>query len=612
MRSLLILDDNPQAAKLFKRFAAKAGLQALAFTEPRDFFAELSARDTSPDVLLDLNMPDIGGIDVVEKLQKANFSGRVFLTSGADAPVLEAAGRLLSGSGAKIAGLLPKPFSFADFERLVTSQPSADPDKEKSSPPDTLICSREEFAQIQATLQLYFQPKIWAKSRKLAGFEALARFWNADGEMLSTDDCIAQLQSHGRLDSLTETVIEKSMEWASEVLADDLHLAINIEPEFFEQPEGLEKIERLRKEKGLKASQFIFEVTERAGLPDDENVLKSFTKLRVAGYGIAIDDFGIGFSSLKQLSDFPFSELKIDGNFVARMEQEERAAEIVRAMVRLAKRTGILCTAERVETESAAQILEEAGCDQLQGFWTGRPAPADEAAKLVSDAARADGKKVESPLSASPDQSDGDTKSRPLVAIVDDESGVRQTLVRGLERQGFACRPYRSGVDFLESLEFELPDCVILDMRMPEMNGMAVLESIPDEAQAVPIIVLTSHGEISLAVDAMKNGAVDFIEKPVSIKEFARKINEHIAHSIELRRQVDEVERNKSLIALLTSRESEIAAQIVDGNSNKEIARTLDISPRTVEVHRANIFKKLGVRNAVEFTLIFEKANPSK
>lgn len=215
-------------------------------------------------------------------------------------------------------------------------------------------------------------------------------------------------------------------------------------------------------------------------------------------------------------------------------------------------------------------------------------------------------------MTASPDQSDGDTKSRPLVAIVDDESGVRQTLVRGLERQGFACRPYRSGVDFLENLEFELPDCVILDMRMPEMNGMAVLESIPDEAQAVPIIVLTSHGEISLAVDAMKNGAVDFIEKPVSIKEFARKINEHIAHSIELRRQVDEVERNKSLIALLTSRESEIAAQIVDGNSNKEIARTLDISPRTVEVHRANIFKKLGVRNAVEFTLIFEKANPSK
>ena len=339
---------------------------------------------------------------------------------------------------------------------------------------------------------------------------------------------------------------------------------------------------------------------------------KSFTKLRVAGYGIAIDDFGIGFSSLKQLSDFPFSELKIDGNFVARMEQEERAAEIVRAMVRLAKRTGILCTAERVETESAAQILEEAGCDQLQGFWTGRPAPADEAARLVSDAARTDRKKVESLLSASPDQSDDDTKSRPLVAIVDDESGVRQTLVRGLERQGFACRPYRSGVDFLESLEFELPDCVILDMRMPEMNGMAVLESVPDEAQAVPIIILTSHGEISLAVEAMKNGAVDFIEKPVSIKEFARKINEHIAHSIELRRQVDEVERNKSLIALLTSRESEIAAQIVDGNSNKEIARTLDISPRTVEVHRANIFKKLGVRNAVEFTLIFEKANLSK
>ena len=121
--------------------------------------------------------------------------------------------------------------------------------------------------------------------------------------------------------------------------------------------------------------------------------------------------------------------------------------------------------------------------------------------------------------------------------------------------------------------------------------------------------MLTSHGEISLAVDAMNAGAVDFVEKPVSIKRFARKIGEHIAHSVELRRTIDEVEHIKAQIASLTSRERDIAAQIADGHSNKEIARILDISPRTVETHRASIFKKLGVRNAVEFALLFEKAS---
>lgn len=209
------------------------------------------------------------------------------------------------------------------------------------------------------------------------------------------------------------------------------------------------------------------------------------------------------------------------------------------------------------------------------------------------------------------DQTSQTHEASPRVAIIDDESGVRQTLVRGLERHGFVCRPFRSGPDFLDSLEFELPDCVVLDMRMPDMDGLTVLSKLPPETQAIPVIMLTSHGDVGLAVQAMKSGAVDFVEKPVSIKEFAGKMREHIAHSAQLRDQVQVIEQAKALVALLTTRENEIASKIVDGSSNKEIARDLDISPRTVEVHRANIFKKLDVRNAVEFALIFEKAQLS-
>lgn len=210
--------------------------------------------------------------------------------------------------------------------------------------------------------------------------------------------------------------------------------------------------------------------------------------------------------------------------------------------------------------------------------------------------------------SAQPSASD-QAKSR--VAIVDDESNVRQALVRGLERHGFLCRPFRSGADFLDSLEFELPDCIVLDTRMPEMDGLAVLDKLPTATLAIPVIMLTSQGEIGLAAKAMRGGAADFVEKPVSIKQFAKKIGEHVAHSAELRRHLTEIEQSKSLMARLTLRESEIAALVVDGSSNKEIARDLGISPRTVEVHRANIFKKLDVRNAVEFALIFEKAQLS-
>ena len=202
-------------------------------------------------------------------------------------------------------------------------------------------------------------------------------------------------------------------------------------------------------------------------------------------------------------------------------------------------------------------------------------------------------------------------KNLPMVAIVDDESGVRQTLVRGLERYGFVCRPYRSGTDFLDSLSFELPDCVVLDLRMAEMDGMTVLDRMPTAAAAVPIVVLTSHGDIGLAVKALKNGAVDFVEKPVSIKQFAGKLQQYIAESTVLRRQAEEVAESQSMLDRLTAREHEIATLVVGGSSNKEIARDLEISPRTVEVHRSNIFKKLDVRNAVELALIYEKAHIS-
>lgn len=194
---------------------------------------------------------------------------------------------------------------------------------------------------------------------------------------------------------------------------------------------------------------------------------------------------------------------------------------------------------------------------------------------------------------------------------MDDESGVRQTLVRGLERYGFVCRPYRSGPDFLDSLGFEVPDCVVLDMRMAEMDGMTVLERMPSEAAGVPVVVLTSHGEIGLAVKALKSGAVDFVEKPVSIKQFASKLKDYIAESAVLRRQAEEVAESQSMLERLTAREQEIAGLVVGGSSNKEIARDLEISPRTVEVHRSNIFKKLDVRNAVELALIYEKAQLS-
>lgn len=195
-----------------------------------------------------------------------------------------------------------------------------------------------------------------------------------------------------------------------------------------------------------------------------------------------------------------------------------------------------------------------------------------------------------------------------LVAIADGDSATRTSLLRGLEKEGFACRPYPTGGDLLEGLEFEQPDCILLDIRIPETGGLAVLKSMPSKALAIPVIVLIAEGEFALAAEAMRAGAVDFQERPVSFRRLGKVVGNLIERSAGLRRQAEEIGRSQSLVAQLTPRENEISSLVVAGSSNKEIGLKLGISPRTVEVHRAHIFKKLNVRNAIEFALVFEKA----
>lgn len=609
MRPLMILDDDAEVVALFERFAKKAGIAATGFTQTSDFMEELARAEVRPDVLLDLNMPEIDGIGVIEKLQGRGFDGRVYLTSGAGLPVLEAARKVLKRPGLEICGLLQKPFTFDDFRTLLSSdEPHEVEDKNVPLASPSPQVSDADFADIETDFSLHYQPKVWAEPRKLAGFEALARFRTKDGHVLPTEDCIAKIRDAHRMEPFTERVIEQSFTWAGKNLGADHHIALNVEPQFFSRPDIFAHIEDLRRAHSLSASQIVFEVTEHVGMPSGNAVLRTFTQLRVAGYGIAIDDFGIGFSSLKQLSDFPFSEIKIDGTFVERMESETGAAEIVRAVVRLAKASNIICTAERVETETAAVTLTEVGCDFLQGYWIGRPVPENEAAAIVAAALQkelADDSDSAGPMKVL--GRDG-VFAAPTVAIVDDESGVRQTLVRGLERHGFDCRPYRGGADFLESLEYHLPDCVVLDMRMPEMDGASVLSSLPPEAKGIPVIVLSSHGEIGIAVSVMAQGAADFLEKPISIKTLAGKIERHIAASLQRREAALTLTRNRERLSQLTPRERKVGAAIAAGLSNKEIAQDLGISYRTVENHRANILKKLDARNAVDIALIYEKS----
>lgn len=187
-----------------------------------------------------------------------------------------------------------------------------------------------------------------------------------------------------------------------------------------------------------------------------------------------------------------------------------------------------------------------------------------------------------------------------LIHLVDDDESVRRSVGFMLKTSGFEVRSYASGTDLLKESKLLSSGCILLDIRMPGMDGLEVQQALRDAGVALPVVIMTGHGDVPLSVKAMKAGAIDFIEKPFEKAVLLSALEQGFAA---LRRSEDRRERaNDASVRLqvLTAREREVLDGLADGLPNKTIAYDLGISPRTVEIHRANLMTKLGVRSLSE------------
>jgi two-component system, LuxR family, response regulator FixJ len=187
-----------------------------------------------------------------------------------------------------------------------------------------------------------------------------------------------------------------------------------------------------------------------------------------------------------------------------------------------------------------------------------------------------------------------------LVHLVDDDEAVRRSVGFMLKTSGFQVRAYDSGIELLKAAASLESGCILLDIRMPGMDGLEVYAALRDKGVILPVIIMTGHGDVSLAVQAMKAGAVDFIEKPFEKAVLLSAIDngfEALKKSAANRNRGDEAAIR---LQALTPREREVLDGLAKGLPNKTIAYDLSISPRTVEIHRANLMTKLGVRSLSE------------
>ena len=185
----------------------------------------------------------------------------------------------------------------------------------------------------------------------------------------------------------------------------------------------------------------------------------------------------------------------------------------------------------------------------------------------------------------------------PLVHVVDDEESVRKSLSFLLKTSHYRAQCWASGSAFLKDVDRSEPACVLLDIRMPDMDGIELQEKMNGHGIGLPVIMLTGHGDVSLAVRAMKAGAVDFLEKPFDRQKLLNAIGRAFAQLADAEARRDQMDAAQVQIAALTPREREVLEGLAYGFPNKTIAFDLGISSRTVEVHRANLMAKLEVTN---------------
>ncbi|AJA11353.1 LuxR family two component transcriptional regulator [Sphingopyxis fribergensis] len=186
---------------------------------------------------------------------------------------------------------------------------------------------------------------------------------------------------------------------------------------------------------------------------------------------------------------------------------------------------------------------------------------------------------------------------RKLVHIVDDEEAIRRSASFMLKTSGYAVETWANGIAFLKEIRHVSEGCILLDVRMPEMDGLEVQQALLERGVTMPVIVLTGHADVSIAVRAMKAGAVDFLEKPFEKAVLIGSIETAFARMAAAGRAAARAAEAEVVLAILTPREREVLEGLAQGLPNKTIAYDLGISPRTVEVHRANLMAKLDVRS---------------
>ena len=378
---VMVVEDHGFQRRIALRLLGELGIErALEGADGLDALDVLRRQAVPPDVVLvDLDMPGMDGIECIGQIAQERLARAVVVVSALDPALLHTVQMMARAYGLRVLGSVEKPLTRDKLEDVLAQFGDHAGEQHDESEADFTVPDLLEALESGAIVP-WFQPQVEFGNGKVVGVEALARWERPDGSVVRPVLFVPLLEHEDRASALTERMLDEGCRWLQRWRSDGmrLKLSVNVSPLALADPQAADRYQAIVESHGVKPDDVMLEVIESSVMTDAARGLGVLARLRLKGFGLSIDDFGTGYSSLAQLAQVPFTELKIDKEFVFSAHSQPRKRAMVEASLDLARKLRLTTVAEGVETVEDWQLLAELGCKIAQGWLIGRPVPGSE------------------------------------------------------------------------------------------------------------------------------------------------------------------------------------------------------------------------------------------